>query len=623
MSYECLDAATNTYKFYATFYRDCGGISAPTTIDFYFNNVCGLTASNIPAVFDTLFNGSMDLIPGMEVSPLCPADIANSECNGGSLPGVQVYVYSAIVVLPYECPEWTVGFSVNARNNDIDNLVGASGYNLYVETKVNNTGGTCNNSPLFTQLPVTYICRNEAFNFNHGAFDPDGDSLVYSLVQPLDAAGVGVPYLTPPYSVIYPVTTTTGTFAFDPLNGQMSFTPDAEQTCVVTVLVDEYRDGVWIGSTMRDIQIIVATCSNLSPTTVGVQDLEGGSAPDDNSVRTCPGDSLIFQLTFVDADPGDILSLSTNIGLVIPGATFTWTGTNPITATFAWLPTPMDTGYYVFSVALQDNACPLPSNAAFSFDITILGDLVASFANGDATICPGDVTPISVGAATSAVWSPAAGLSCTNCLDPLAGPADDQVYQVIAIRPSGCVDTHTVSIIVDDLPDIDAGPGWVINTILNERAFLSATSATAVSYVWTPPFGLSGTMVANPVAQPSSTTTYTVTVTNATGCTASDTVRVEVVNEITEVVYPNAFTPNGDGLNDIFHPIVNGTAPVLDASIFNRWGERVWYATDRETGWDGTFRGKIQEAGSYIVVIRFEAQDGSIIPRTGTTTLIR
>jgi len=96
MNYFCIDPATNTYKFYATFYRDCGGIPAPTTIDFYFANVCGLVPSTVTANYDTLFNGVMDLYSGLEVSPLCPDDLINSECNGGTLPGVEVYVYSAL-----------------------------------------------------------------------------------------------------------------------------------------------------------------------------------------------------------------------------------------------------------------------------------------------------------------------------------------------------------------------------------------------------------------------------------------------------------------------------------------------------------------------------------------------
>ncbi len=626
MNYVCIDEATNTYKFYATFYRDCGGISAPTGITFYFNNICGLTPSAIPADFDTLFNGVMDLYPGLEVSPLCPGDLANSECNGGTLPGVEVYVYSAVVTLPYDCPEWTVGFSVNARNNDIDNLINPGSQNLYVEAKVNNVGSICNNSPLFTQLPVAYICRGEPFNFNHSAVDPDGDSLVYTLVQPLDAASTPIPYVTPPYSLALPLTTTTGTFPFDPQTGQMSFTPDAEQTGVVTVLVEEYRDGVWIGSTMRDIQIIVTSCSNLSPTNVGgIGDLVGGSSPDDNSVRTCPGDSLLFTLTFQDADPGDLLTLSTNIALTIPGATFTWSGTNPITAQFAWLPSEADTGYYVFTVALQDNACPLPSNAAFAFDVTILGDTLPSQAAGDATICPGQTTPLSVTGAVAYAWTPPLGLSCTDCANPQAGPPDDQVYQVVAQRPSGCIDTHFVAVVVADPPDVDAGPDRTIDPLVNPTVFLEAVSTTGTGFAWSPTSGLSNPGVASTAASPPSTTTYVVTVTSAEGCVSTDTVTVEVLPlpDPSGSAFPNAFTPNGDGLNDVFHPAVNAALPWIDATIFNRWGERVWFSEAYGTGWDGTFMGKPQEAGTYIVVLRFPGPDGEPVLRTGTTTLLR
>jgi gliding motility-associated-like protein len=623
MNYVCIDAATNTYKFFATFYRDCGGIAAPPTIDFNFENVCGLTPSMIPATFDTLFNGVQELYSGLEVSPLCPDDLINSECNGGSLPGVEVYVYSAIVTLPYDCPEWTVGFSVNARNTDIDNLVTPGAQNLYVEAKVNNMGSICNNSPLFTQLPVAYICRNTPFNFNHSAVDVDGDSLVYELIQPLDGPGAPIPYVTPPYSLALPLTTTSGTFPFDTQTGQMSFTPDAEQTGVVTVLVNEYRDGVWIGSTMRDIQIIVASCSNISPADLGgVDSLVGGSAPDQNSVVTCPGDSLLFQIAFGDGDSDDTLTLSTNIGLTIPGATFTWSGTNPIVATFSWNPEEADTGYYIFTVTVSDDACPLPSVAAFAYDITILGDSLESFAVGDATICPGEGTPFDVTGAIAFAWTPPIGLSCTDCPNPTASPPASTTYQVVAVRPSGCVDTHFVDVVVDDIPDVDAGPDRVIDPAISTNTQLFGSSTTATSFSWAPPVGLSNTAIAQPLAFPLNTTTYVLTVANATGCLNSDTATVEVL-PLTQAAFPNAFTPNSDGLNDVFRPVLNNPLPIIDASIYNRWGERVWYSTERGAGWDGTWMGKDQEAGTYIVVIRFQGLDGKPLRHTGTTTLLR
>ncbi|MFB6306032.1 MAG: hypothetical protein ABEH43_03435, partial [Flavobacteriales bacterium] len=102
----------------------------------------------------------------------------------------------------------------------------------------------CNNSPQYSSLPTQYICNGEQFCFNHGATDSDGDSLVYSLVNPKEGSsppGSDIPFVSG-LSATNPVSTT-GSFNFNNETGEMCFTPDTAQTDVISVEIDEYRNG--------------------------------------------------------------------------------------------------------------------------------------------------------------------------------------------------------------------------------------------------------------------------------------------------------------------------------------------------------------------------------------------
>ncbi|MBI1193359.1 MAG: T9SS type B sorting domain-containing protein [Bacteroidetes bacterium] len=123
---------------------------------------------------------------------------------------------------------------------------------------------------------------------------------------------------------------------------------------------------------------------------------------------------------------------------------------------------------------------------------------------------------------------------------------------------------------------------------------------------------------------------YRVTVADANGCLGSDSITLDYLSVDscqTLVVFPNAFTPNGDGLNDLFRPVVHGALPLqFEWQLVNRWGQTVFLSSDYRTGWDGTFRGKPAEMGVYIWQAVMElVRDGQpqLETRSGTVTLIR
>ena len=115
--------------------------------------------------------------------------------------------------------------------------------------------------------------------------------------------------------------------------------------------------------------------------------------------------------------------------------------------------------------------------------------------------------------------------------------------------------------------------------------------------------------------------TYTVLITYNQGCTASASVQITVNGE-PPVYVPNAFTPNADGVNDVWYVYGTGIKD-MKAMIFDRWGEKVFESDDQSIGWDGTFRGQMQSPDVYIYLVNIVYLDGTTTSKQGSVTLIR
>ena len=153
---------------------------------------------------------------------------------------------------------------------------------------------------------------------------------------------------------------------------------------------------------------------------------------------------------------------------------------------------------------------------------------------------------------------------------------------------------------------------------------------TILHYAWSPDsiFGLNSCEdCSNPYVAPRTTTIFTVLAMNTDSCYASDTITIYVNNEASKFI-PTAFTPNGDGLNDYFEFDILG-ATRLEVSIFNRWGEQIYYNPDQPngtatgTGWDGTKDGKPVPFDTYVYRIRATYWDNVTKDFAGTVTLMR
>lgn len=563
LTYTCL--GNNQYQISLAFYRDCEGISAPSNAFVTIFNACTNSTTNL-----TLIRQGF-----IEVTQLCPSQINNSSCNGGNLPGIQQYTYSANFTFPTSCTNYTIRYDLNARNAAVTNLQNPGSVDLYVEATLNGiTPNICNNSPFFTSLPVPFICVGNQFNYNHGAVDVDGDSLVYTLIQPLQNPGTVVPWAGG-YSVTNPMLTTGG-FSFNNATGQMSGIPSQAQNAAIAVRVDEYRNGVLIGSTIRDMQFIAVSCpNNNSPTATGV------NGTNDYSINICAGASTCFDIFTADVDAGQTTTITWNSG--ITGATFTTSGTTNEVGTFCWTPSlsQVRTAPYIFTVTVQDDACPSVGSQIYSYSVFVGGlnvDLgpnlslcaaqytidplvtngsgvytyawsdgssdstlnvtqsgsytvtvtdasgcsgtdqvnIALNPNGnldlipfnDTTVCPGAAVTLDAGTGFSTyLWS-------TGATSQVITTSTPGVITVVATDPNGCNYADTVTILNNN--------GAVVS-IGNDTALCSGGSYTFVPspsnfavYLWS-------TGATTPTLTVNTTGTYSLTVTDASGCTAVDT----------------------------------------------------------------------------------------------------
>lgn len=141
-------------------------------------------------------------------------------------------------------------------------------------------------------------------------------------------------------------------------------------------------------------------------------------------------------------------------------------------------------------------------------------------------------------------------------------------------------------------------------------------------YNWTPPIGLSNTDISNPIAILTEDITYTLTVFSDAGCATSDEIFIKAYKG-PEFYVPNAFTPNGDGNNDVFRFTAVGMSVINYFRIFNRYGQMVYASKDPKQGWDGTLNGKPQSSDTYVWMIEGKDYTGNSVSRKGTVTLLK
>jgi gliding motility-associated-like protein len=210
-------------------------------------------------------------------------------------------------------------------------------------------------------------------------------------------------------------------------------------------------------------------------------------------------------------------------------------------------------------------------------------------------------------------------LSCEFCPDPIATAIGTTTYNAILLDPHGCQDT--LSVTIENHPPFNL----ILHnndTTIYQGDNVQLRASGAPFYYWTPTTYLTYTQSNSPLATPYEDITYTVTgVSLLQGCPQQDSVHIKVIQQ--DVVLPNAFSPNGDGNNDVFRVTARKFINVQEFKIFNRWGNEIFSTGDIRKGWDGTYKGIAQDPGVYQYLVRVAYPNGKTQFLKGDVTLVR
>ncbi|TND07955.1 MAG: PKD domain-containing protein [Bacteroidetes bacterium] len=226
-----------------------------------------------------------------------------------------------------------------------------------------------------------------------------------------------------------------------------------------------------------------------------------------------------FSLSSTSTCPGSCITVTDNSTGLPTSWSWTFTGGNPSGST---LQNPGSVCYAAagtYTISLQ--ACN--GNGCNTATQTITVTQPVASAGADATICAGGSTQLSATGGVTYQWLPAAGLNCSTCANPVASPSATTIYTVTVTDASGCTASDAITVFVNSVA-ADAGANDTI--CMNGNITLNASGG--VTYSWSPAGSLSCTSCQSPVATPTVSTTYTVDVTDANGCTSSDTVAISV-----------------------------------------------------------------------------------------------
>lgn len=225
----------------------------------------------------------------------------------------------------------------------------------------------------------------------------------------------------------------------------------------------------------------------------------------------------------------------------------------------------------------------------------------------------------------SFIWSPAASLNNAGSLMPIARPGLTTSYVLTVYDTRGCPKPGYDTVVVKTLPAIHAFAGNDTTIVANQPLQLKATGG--VKYKWSPASYLSAADIANPLAiidQANAGLRYNVFVYNEIGCSEIAHISVRVFKTAPAVFVPNAFSPNGDGRNDVLRPIAAGVQRLEYFNVYNRWGKLVFSSKNSEAaGWNGRLSGKDQPADTYVWELSAIDYNGKLITARGVVVLIR
>ena len=293
-----------------------------------------------------------------------------------------------------------------------------------------------------------------------------------------------------------------------------------------------------------------------------------------------------------------------------------------------------------YRVITKSGVCPADTSSVASVDFINVAFPTAITDPDSAGICYGKTVPLNatITNGTSYTWTNASTLSNQGngnvsslplTIHAIASPKQTTDY-VLTINNAGCPNALTDTFHIIIAPPIVVFAGNDTSIVANQPLQLNATVSdpNANQFNWTPATGLNFTGIQNPVAtftadQTGGSVTYVVRATNPFGCFGQDSITVKLFKTGTDIFVPSAFTPGGDGHNDVLRPICVGIRELNYFRVYNRWGQLVFSTSEIGKGWDGTIKGQPQSTANFVYMAQGVDYTGRVIFKKGNVMLIR
>ncbi len=549
MYYEYLGAGSavnsSRYKIVLKVYTECnlnaGQIDA--TVPFTIFNA---------STFAQLYNISVAVTSDININN-CPLPDCHQCINNIPQICYRIRTFELVQELPNTPAGYIISYQRCCRIAGIVNVQSPS--SSYGETWTVNIPGTSvypgaetNTSAKFSQNDTAIICQNSYFTFDFSATDANNDSLVYDFTPAYTGGATNLPSpdpsTAPPFSTLtysggYSGTSPLGAaVTIDHKTGIVSGIAPGLGVYVITAKVSEYKRGtnIKIGEVRKSLHIQVADCSVTK-------------AKLDPEYVSCDG----YTVTFSNLDNNNI-------------QTFEWyfgdgTSSNAVNPTHTYA----DTGKYILKLVVNRGLPCSDSTTAivkvypgFHPDFDVLGQCkntpiqfldktVADF--GTVNFWRWNFGDVGSAANTSTLQNPTHIYSTTGN------------YNIVFIVASdkGCIDTVQKAIDITDKPAIDAGR----DTLICSVDTLQLNAIGTGSFLWSPNYMISNITIPNPLVSPKITTSYIVTLTDPFGCVGNDTVKVSVVNFVTQSINPDTAICRTDAI----------TLPLISDALHFQWTE--------------------------------------------------
>jgi len=247
-------------------------------------------------------------------------------------------------------------------------------------------------------------------------------------------------------------------------------------------------------------------------------------------------------------------------------------------------------------------------------------------AGKDTTICFGGSTNLSASGGVNFDWSPSTYLSSTTVSSPVVTRPKTITYYLSVTDANGCTSLSKDNVVVTVSPPAKLFAGFDASVAINQPLQLRALDINNIGftkYHWTPERGLNNPFISDPVAILSDEYNYlVVTATTPSGCEGIDSIKINTYRG-PEIYVANTFTPNGDGINDVLKAFPVGMKSFSYFRIYNRFGQMVFSTTNSNIGWDGKFKGAMQQMNTFVWIAAAIDYKGNLVQRKGTVTMVQ